>query len=116
VIENVASVFGGAASTESGISKKDVEKLHAKTGLLVEERDFCRKPPVASSALEAESGEAGYPYLSVRRQFSLLSLVRSSFKYHPCGESPENLTFMGIIDGQLLEAPWFGSRHIDRHM
>ena len=37
VIENMASVFGGAASAEPAISGKDVEKLHAQ---LVVERDF----------------------------------------------------------------------------
>ncbi|MGR3361128.1 MAG: hypothetical protein ACU0DE_08600 [Paracoccus sp. (in: a-proteobacteria)] len=40
VIENMASVFGGAASAEPAISGKDVEKLHAKIGQMVVERDF----------------------------------------------------------------------------
>ncbi|MDB2551773.1 hypothetical protein N9X71_04235 [Paracoccus sp. (in: a-proteobacteria)] len=40
MIENMASVFGGAASAEPAISGKDVEKLHAKIGQLVVERDF----------------------------------------------------------------------------
>jgi len=39
VIENMASAFGGAASAEPAISEKDVEKLHAKIGQLVVERD-----------------------------------------------------------------------------
>ncbi len=42
--------------------------------------------------------------LSVRRQCSLLSLARSSFYYHPRGESAENLAFMEIIDRQFLES------------
>lgn len=58
-IENMASAFGGGASVEPAISQKDVEKLHAKIGQLVVERAFCPKSPVSSSALEAESGEAG---------------------------------------------------------
>lgn len=40
VIKNMASAFGSAASTEPVISEKDVEKLHAKIGQLVVERDF----------------------------------------------------------------------------
>ncbi|SMX46232.1 Integrase core domain protein [Maliponia aquimaris] len=57
-----------------------------------------------------------YPDLSVRRQCSLLSLVRSGLYYHPRGESIENLAFMEIIDRQFLETPWYGSRQMARHM
>ena len=54
--------------------------------------------------------------LSVRRQYSLLSLARSSLYYQPRGESAENLAFMEIIDLQFLETPWYGSRQMARHM
>ena len=57
-----------------------------------------------------------HPDLSVRRQCSLLSLARSSLHYHPRGESAENLRFMAIIDRQLPETPWYGSRQMARHM
>jgi transposase len=39
-VENMASAFGGQPSAEPQISEKDVEKLHAKIGQLVVERDF----------------------------------------------------------------------------
>lgn len=39
-ISNMASAFGGGASAEPMISEKEVEKLHAKIGQLVVERDF----------------------------------------------------------------------------
>lgn len=39
-INNMASAFGGNAEKEPPISQKDVEKLHAKIGQLVVERDF----------------------------------------------------------------------------
>ncbi len=39
-INNMASAFGGKAEEEPPISQKDVEKLHAKIGQLVVERDF----------------------------------------------------------------------------
>ena len=57
-----------------------------------------------------------HPDLSVRRQCSLLSLARSSLHYQPRGESAENLAFMEIIDKQVLEPPWYGSRQMARHM
>jgi transposase len=39
-ISNMASAFGVKAEEEPPISQKDVEKLHAKIGQLVVERDF----------------------------------------------------------------------------
>lgn len=39
-IENMASAFSGKISAEPLISEKEVEKLHAKIGQLVVERDF----------------------------------------------------------------------------
>lgn len=39
-IENMASAFGGTSPIAPQISEKDVEKLHAKIGQLVVERDF----------------------------------------------------------------------------
>jgi hypothetical protein len=36
--------------------------------------------------------------------------VRSNFYYQLKGESAENLHFMGIIDKQFLDTPWYGSR------
>lgn len=53
VIENMASVFGGAASAEPAISEKDVEKLHAKIGQLIVERDFLSE---ASSVILGTGG------------------------------------------------------------
>jgi putative transposase len=54
--------------------------------------------------------------LSVRRQCRLLSLARSNLYYQPKGESAENLRFMGIIDKQFLQTPWYGSRQMARYM
>lgn len=39
-IANMASAFGAKTEVEPPISQKDVEKLHAKIGQLVVERDF----------------------------------------------------------------------------
>lgn len=112
---NMATAFRDRNTTELTISDQEIEKLHAKIGQLVVER-FCRKPPASFSALEAKAVKQDHPDLSVRRQCSLLSLVRSGLYYQPRGESPENLKFMEIIDRQFLETPWYGSRQMARHM
>ena len=46
----------------------------------------------------------------------MLSLARSNLYYTPKGESAENLRFMGTIDKQFLETPWYGSRQMARYM
>lgn len=53
-ISNMASAFGGKAEEEPPISQKDVEKLHAKIGQLVVERDFLSE---ASSLILGTGGK-----------------------------------------------------------
>jgi transposase len=54
-IANMASAFeGDASSTETMISEKEVEKLHAKIGQLVVERDFLAS---ASSLIPGSGGK-----------------------------------------------------------
>ena len=43
--------------------------------------------------------------LSVRRQCELLTIHRSGLFYKPCGEKPENLEIMRIMDEHYLEHP-----------
>src|ERR1700742_1558005 len=56
------------------------------------------------------------PRLSVVRQCELVSISRSGFYYRSTGETPLNLTLMRLIDAQFLEAPWYGSRQMARHL
>ena len=60
--------------------------------------------------------EPDHPSLSVARQCELVSISRSGFYYHPVGETPLNLELMRRIDAQFLEAPWYGSRQMVRHL
>ena len=53
-IENMASSFGGKTDAEPPISEKEVEKLHAKIGQLVVERDFLAQ---ASSLILGTGGK-----------------------------------------------------------
>jgi putative transposase len=46
--------------------------------------------------------------LSIQRQCELLGLSRSTYYYEPCGESPENLLYMNLIDRQYLRTPFYG--------
>jgi putative transposase len=58
--------------------------------------------------------EKNHPRLSVRRQYRLLSLTRSTLYTAPAGENAENLALMRRIDEQFLETPWYGSRQMAR--
>lgn len=60
--------------------------------------------------------EPGHPGLSVVRQCELLSVSRSGFYYQPAGETAANLALMRLIDAQFLDAPWYGSRQMARHL
>jgi len=46
--------------------------------------------------------------LSVRQQCDLLEIHRSGLYYQPCGEKPENLEIMRIIDEHFIEHPTEG--------
>lgn len=41
-----------------------------------------------------------------------MGLSRSSFYYHPTGETEENLTLMRLMDEQHLKTPFYGSREM----
>ncbi|GAA4503542.1 IS3 family transposase [Gluconacetobacter tumulicola] len=45
-IEGMASIFSGKVAPEATVSPADVEKLHAKIGQLLVERDFLRDASV----------------------------------------------------------------------
>lgn len=60
--------------------------------------------------------EQGHPRLSITRQCLLLGLKRSTYYYHPRGESPLNLRLMRLIDEQFLETPFYGTRQMKRHL
>ena len=61
--------------------------------------------------------EPGHPSLSVVRRCELVSISRSGgFYYQPASETPLNLALMRLIDAQFLEAPWYGSRQMARHL
>jgi putative transposase len=60
--------------------------------------------------------EPEHAVLPIVRQCGLLSISRSAC-YGPLkGESPLNLELMRLIDAQFLEAPWYGSRQMARHL
>ena len=42
-LDGLATVFSGKADAKEGMREEDVEKLHAKIGQLVVERDFLAK-------------------------------------------------------------------------
>lgn len=52
--------------------------------------------------------EPEHPLISVRRQCQVLGLSRSGLYYQPTEESPENLTFMRLLDEQYTRTPFYG--------
>ena len=60
--------------------------------------------------------ETEHPQLSIVRQCELVLVSRSGFYHRPAAETPLNLELMRRIDMQFLEAPWYGSRQMARHL
>jgi len=54
--------------------------------------------------------------LSIAQQCQLVSISRSSYYYVSTGESDLNLRLMALIDRQILDAPFYGSRQMTRHL
>jgi putative transposase len=69
-----------------------------------------------SSARRKKLVNPDHEQLSTSRQCRLLALSRSSWYYHPAGESKENLRLMRLIDEQYLHTPWYGARQMMRHV
>nr|WP_134680595.1 hypothetical protein [Paracoccus ravus] len=97
----------GASRAAPQISAGEVERLNAKIGQNVIERDFLS---AASIHILGTGGKKlvkqDHLDLSVRRQCRLLSLARSGLYYQPRGEIAETLKLMEIIDRPFLEMPW----------
>ncbi|WP_157870992.1 IS3 family transposase [Gluconacetobacter diazotrophicus] len=116
-VEGMAGIFSGKAAPEAAASPADVEKLHAKIGQLLVERDFLRGCLCAvGRAQRRQMIDLKRPRLSVVRQCALLQLNRSSVYYRPVPESEGNLELMRLIDAQFLETPYYGSRQMTRHL
>ena len=56
--------------------------------------------------------EPDHPQISIARQCELVGLPRSTYYYQPCGESPENLHLMRLLDEQYTETPYYGIRRM----
>ena len=60
--------------------------------------------------------DTNHPRLSIVRQCELVRISRSSFYFEGKGESLLNLQLMRVLDEQFLEAPYYGSRQMTRHL
>ena len=116
-MEGLVSVFSGKAEAKEGIRGEELERLHAKIGQLVVERDFLSQG-LRSMSVEQRRGliDPGHGPLSIGRQCALVSISRPSFYHRPGGETVETLALMRLIDAQFLETPWYGSRQMMRHL
>jgi len=65
-VEGMAGTFSGASDEVKAVSEAGVEKLHAKIGQLVVERDFRPEPPVDERGPEAIDARACSPSVADR--------------------------------------------------
>ena len=60
--------------------------------------------------------DKGFEDLSFFKQCQLLSISRSGLYYRPRGDNAFNQHLMLLIDQQHLKIPFYGSRHMTRHL
>ncbi|MBS89213.1 MAG: IS3 family transposase [Sphingobium sp.] len=116
-IDGMSSTFAGTGDAARSASESEVEKLHAKIGQLVVERDFLAKG-LRSMSVDRRRAmvEPAHHRLSIAAQCSLLRISRSSYYYAPVPETDETLALMTVIDATFLDCPWYGSRQMARHL
>ena len=116
-IEGMAGVFSGKAEVQAAEKEGEIEKLRAKIGQLLVERDFFSASlrPMSVSR-RREMIEPGHPSPPVARQCALVGINRSTWYGPRQGEGALNLTLMRLIDAQFLETPFCGGRQMARHL
>lgn len=60
--------------------------------------------------------EPDHEQLSISQQWELLGLPRSSYYYHPIGESSENVALMLGIDKLFTDRPELGLRRMQQKL
>ncbi|WP_138956794.1 IS3 family transposase [Sphingomonas sp. KC8] len=116
-VEGMAATFSGAGETAKAATEADLDKLHAKIGQLVIERDFLGESLRSMSVARRRTMvDPAHHRLSIAAQCRLLSISRSSYYYAPVPETEETLALMRVIDAAFLDMPWYGSRQMVRHL
>jgi transposase len=109
-MDGMASLFDGGDQAAKASSEAEIEKLHAKIGQLLVERDFGTSLRSMSMDRRRKMVEPNNPDLSIMAQCRLLSLSRSGYYYAPVAENGATLALMTVIDQVFMDCPWYGSR------
>ena len=121
LLEGLPSLFANgrakAAHNDEALQARLYEETclratHRQVGRLKVELDFVKKKLPDSVEEKRRLIDPAHPDLSLRRQCQLLGLCRSSFYYHPAGETTENLLLMRQIDRQYTRTPFYGARRM----
>lgn len=106
LLDQAARTFESRIGDGAAGHELEMEKLHAKVGQLIVERDFSRKmsPRIADS----NHGE-----LSARRQGQLLRVARSSvYRPRSAANDDDDPALMRRIDELFMSWPFLGSRRV----
>lgn len=118
-MEGVASLFDGGEqmSKAEAEAEAEIEKVHAKIGQLLVERDFFGEGLGSMSTGQRRLLiEPAHQRVTIAAQCRLLLISRSSYYYVPVPQGEETLALMRVIDEALMDCPWYGSRQLARHL
>src|SRR5689334_3143388 len=91
-------VFSNGSQAASADPEAKKAELFEQIGRLKIELEWHKKKSDRSPEQMRPLIEGGHPELSVRRQYELLGLARSSLYYEPVPQTADNLRLMRLID------------------
>jgi hypothetical protein len=108
LLEQAAQVFESGNGHAGADRERAIEKLHAKIGQLIVERDFSVRKMSAPDRRELIDRQHGR--LSIRRQCELLGIPRSGVYRPPPAANDNDLGLLRRIDKLFTAWPFLGSR------
>ena len=109
LLDQAARAFdAGAGEVAEAGRDREIEKLHAKIGQLIVEREV-RKMSIPDRRAKLDRAHG---VLSIRRQCRLLGLSRSSVYRTPLPANDDDLALMRRIDELFTARPFLGSRRM----
>ncbi|HEY1433430.1 MAG TPA: IS3 family transposase [Stellaceae bacterium] len=112
--EQAARAFDpGVGENGEEVRQREIEKLHAKIGQLIVERDFLARRSGKMSAPDRRALlDRDHAVLSIRRQCALVSVARSGIYRQPPPANDNDLVLTRRLDELYTAWPFLGSRRM----
>ena len=110
VLDELPEIFTSKRGERNKSEEELTATLYQEIGQLKMQLDWLKKNQVGSLEQKRRLIEPDHADLSIATQCQLLNLARSSYSYHPVGETEDNLHLMRLLDEQYTRTPFYGIR------